>query len=601
MGKVKRRRDIPVNPFSTGGGGTYFELLVAAYYIAEMLSDKVARGLPEGPVGAVELQQRNRGRPVDDVIVIGSDSAETTLSLQVKHGLSFTTGNRHLADALAQCWRWFTKPTFDPDRDTIGIAFDEASNIGKVRQQLPELFDWARKSKSAATFIQKALHFSNKRQLISVFQNVLGKVAGRAISQNELWRFFRVFIVISFDFGDPTARDATDLTNTLRNLVANRNSQKARQVLAHLFKESSEYAQAGGEITTEKMLPRLPPAVRTRLPASTVVQHKPVASVLRDQVSNELQSQQNSRKYIPALFVESGSAKDVIRAFCNPLLFLRKATADFAVIDTSFLNRLLVRLDRPLFDVTPPGIRKETSLFDLPTECDALSAFCDRKLADLRPFREGRRASVAALVSKDKAEFVDDIAYPIGNGASAVSRALTRVNDTIKSLRGGVFILRAAAGQGKTNFVCDLSRTLLRLELPCIFLTGKELRNAPLDDLNRSLFDLVIPRDWTTEEKLQSLHRLCHRRGAPLTIIIDAINEHPNLPQFAQALEQMISKLLNYGFVRIILTCRSEYFEHRFDNIAKASFADRIQYLDDIHERMEEDEKDRLLFVYLKF
>lgn len=51
-----------------------------------------------------------------------------------------------------------------------------------------------------------------------------------------------------------------------------------------------------------------------------------------------------------------------------------------------------------------------------------------------------------------------------------------------------------------------------------------------------------------------------------LYIIIDGINENKNLASFAQSLQQFIQRNIDNN-IKLLLTCRSEYFEERFGNL----------------------------------
>ena len=101
MGKLQvGKKTTPVSPFSTGGGGVHFELLVAVHYLIALLRQEVPRGVPDGMVQEVRLQQRNQDCPVDDIVVACRSSAATSsLYLQVKHDITFGK-NQPFAEVL---------------------------------------------------------------------------------------------------------------------------------------------------------------------------------------------------------------------------------------------------------------------------------------------------------------------------------------------------------------------------------------------------------------------------------------------------------------------------------------------------------------------
>lgn len=158
--EVKRRSKTFPSPFSTGGGGTRFEWLVATSYLVTLLRGEGARGLPGlGTVIEVRLQQRTMGFQVDDIIVLAAmGTRRAKLALQVKHNIRFTT-NDLFSDVMAACWRHFASRTFDQERDFVGVAIGEVCNIGRVRTHIQELLEWARTSATPQSFYTRVQKF----------------------------------------------------------------------------------------------------------------------------------------------------------------------------------------------------------------------------------------------------------------------------------------------------------------------------------------------------------------------------------------------------------------------------------------------------------
>jgi hypothetical protein len=91
------------------------------------------------------------------------------------------------------------------------------------------------------------------------------------------------------------------------------------------------------------------------------------------------------------------------------------------------------------------------------------------------------------------------------------------------------------------------------------------------------------------------------RRGTAGIILIDAINEHSDLKIFSLEIEKLIEKCVEYSHIRVILTCRSEYFDNRFGNLCKSSFSDRMVIEREIHQYMASENKYRMVKGYLQF
>ena len=86
------KRKIPVNPFSTGGGGEIFESLVPIYYLVSLLCKKTVRGYEEaGIVRETEFQQSWTGLKIDNMVITGNaQGIPHKIALQIKHQLVFS-------------------------------------------------------------------------------------------------------------------------------------------------------------------------------------------------------------------------------------------------------------------------------------------------------------------------------------------------------------------------------------------------------------------------------------------------------------------------------------------------------------------------------
>src|SRR3546814_9227804 len=80
------------SPELAGGSGFTFEDAVAAYYLAALLAEAYAPGIPDHTVVRVAVQQRHFKQPLDDVIVDfrGANGGTARLSLQVKRALTIS-------------------------------------------------------------------------------------------------------------------------------------------------------------------------------------------------------------------------------------------------------------------------------------------------------------------------------------------------------------------------------------------------------------------------------------------------------------------------------------------------------------------------------
>ena len=171
----------------------------------------------------------------------------------------------------------------------------------------------------------------------------------------------------------------------------------------------------------------------------------------------------------------------------------------------------------------------------------------------------------------------------------------------LEFLRARVALITESAGQGKTNFLCDFSeKFLLRREIPTVFLTGAEVNAS---DLRRSLLHRVFPDspNHSFEEFLDNLKSYCYEQKKFFVIIIDGINENYDSKLMSQNLETFVSELLEHDFIKIVLSCRSEYYVYNFSNFEKSSFANETKKITSLLPRHpNNDLKKKLLRIYFK-
>lgn len=598
--KKARKTAPPVSPFSTGGGGIRFETLVALSYVVSLLNMEFPRGA-SGIVRSVRLQQRNRSCPVDDIVVSVDEGHQlvSALALQVKHALGFSD-NREFREVVRSCWEHSTVHGFRAGIDKIGVAIGEASYILKVRTHLQEMLDWAAKSESGGAFFLKAQKFKEKAAYLRMFSTILSDAATRPLSEEEIWLFLRSFVVIPFEFDTPGSRDSRDLYNGLLRVVPGRDPVKTRSFTALLEKMVLDYAPRAGEITLDGILTGIPETAELLIPSNLDRTLRTTREALALHARIQLDREKRSGRYIPDIFVEVSYLKDQVRGFVHPLLFLRKTLDDFRRFDTSRLNQLLSMIGQPEYHAALPRS------MPLPADLGQMYDSCQQLVADIQKEDATLRAMALSADSPAKQHVAQEVYYALSPVVSSLVSQLAGMLDDVKTLRAQVLILLGRAGHGKTNFVCDLAENVLgKRGLPFIFICGRDISRADPQHIGERLVRLVFGDrfDGQLDSMICELERLSRSVGAPVTIVVDGINEHVDLPAFAPALENLVGRLVTSPAIRVVLTCRSEYYEDRFSNLAKAGFADRTVTVG-IGERgfeMSDKHKKQMMEGYLHF
>ena len=318
----------------------------------------------------------------------------------------------------------------------------------------------------------------------------------------------------------------------------------------------------------------------------------------------QITKEKNHKRYIPDVFVEVACVKDKARFFAHPVLFLNKVAEDIGLLNLSRLNAFLLKLSLEPISLglsveTVNGIDEvEGHVLHL---LGALQHLRDRlsPYSSLEP-----KPSLEEIIPADRRYIYKAIWFPLGGAASALRRRVDERIDDLKAIQARVLFIVARAGQGKTNFVCDFAENVLgKRSIPCLFFTGQEIRYEDPDKIGEYIAEAAFGDryDGSIEAMLRDLEELCLLTQTPVTIIIDGINEHSNINAFSHRLEKLIERILEHEFIKIILTCRSEYFDQRFDNLRQASFAQETYFVEDFEQCMSNIHKDHLLDAYFRF
>lgn len=442
---------------------------------------------------------------------------------------------------------------------------DLGDESAQVAFQVTSKRDSAKVRNTLETFVKYQHYKRYKHLIIYIITKKQGSYAGTGWSAiiDEKFRFSK----------DHDIRDFTDLLHDVRHLPLDK-VLKVQAILEEHF-------------GTVKPLP-----VRTLVDA---------------QVQRQLDRQKNSGKYIPGICVEVANVKDKARFFAHPALFLQKALDDVHRLSLSEVNRVLTKLSVPTlefrWDDEPSA---SVNIVDVYDHIAFLRKFLRRFRNEIYPFTypwRSRKALGNDIIPHHKAYVYKDMQYVLGAAATAITRDIDELLDSIEAMSSRVLLIVGRAGQGKTNFVCDLVETaLLTRDIPCVFFTGHDFNHAGAQQISRYFVQTLFgDRVDSLDEALRFLDELALGSNTPTIVIIDGINEHTSVRQFSHYLERFIERVLEYTNLKVVLTCRSEYFEERFSNLRQASFAESILYIDDLERHMSETHREEMVRGYFRY
>jgi hypothetical protein len=151
--------------------------------------------------------------------------------------------------------------------------------------------------------------------------------------------------------------------------------------------------------------------------------------------------------------------------------------------------------------------------------------------------------------------------------------------------------------------VCDfVENFLLKHEIPCAYLNGRKISAVQAPDLGDTIQRLLLGGKTSSfEQAAQLLSEHAARVNMPFVLVIDGLNEHRRIPLFAEQLEVFIPKMLNHPHLKLLLTCRSEFFDARFGSLTKHPLLDHTFLFKAQEQRMAEAAHEELIDGYFKF
>jgi len=320
----------------------------------------------------------------------------------------------------------------------------------------------------------------------------------------------------------------------------------------------------------------------------------------------KIEDEKRTKKYIPSVFVETSETKEEMRYFANPMFFYRKIDDDLRRIDLAGFNKLL-------------GMAKVDPVADNLGEIATLKA--PNNLSELRARLVLQSSALKALQEHvspfswygDRAEqfkpsdystgYWEVFRYNIESYGSGAFRSLEKVSKKIGIAQAKIFLVTGMAGQGKTNFICDLIENQFRVfEVPTIFIPARSLNDYPgpnriLSYIKNNRFAPDVPSLHDLFTLLNNVAEECQK---PFVIAIDGINEVGDLNGFVAELRVFLEALCQYDFVKIVLTCRTEFFDHKFAGVFEHQFSKHLYRVQDLRSEMSDNDKSRLLSAYLR-
>lgn len=321
--------------------------------------------------------------------------------------------------------------------------------------------------------------------------------------------------------------------------------------------------------------------------------------------AQKIKDEKSSKKYIPSVFVETTKTKEEMRYFSNPLFFCEKIDDRLAVFDLIEYNRVLKLSHMEPIDLEP-GITAASpypeTIPELFTRLEAQLEGISQMKAHLLPYTHKGKAEETFGSHDYLSGYWEVFRISLTHGSMGLTRSLNEIQKMAELAKKRIFLITGMAGQGKTNFICDLVENQFRqFEIPTIFVPARRLNDYP--GPNRLLSYIANNRYSPEFSDLHELFKLLNAVaadfGKPFIIAIDGINEVSDLDGFVSELRVFLDALCQYEFVKIIISCRSEFFDHKFADLFYPQFSEALHRVQDLRSKMSDENKSQLIVSYL--
>ena len=343
----------------------------------------------------------------------------------------------------------------------------------------------------------------------------------------------------------------------------------------------------------------LPPFIKLYKQYRKKITRKVIKKSLNKFTINRIAKMKSSTKYIPEVFMEIDNLKEKTRYFTDPVLFWQKATESVNRLDFHTLNKCNRKFGLPIFNsALPKKINKNLKISEISERSKELIKFLESKISELDFYVY---ENIKNKIHEDgQFNFQEQgLQYEF---ITLYQSKFRKILNFVNLFNERVLFITSKAGQGKTNFVCDFTENvLLKKGQLSLFLNAEELSFSR--EIEKLIYAKLLENKYEGdfEELMKKIESLCRTENKLFIFIIDGLNENSNTIIFSKQLENFAENLMKYNFVRIIFTCRTEYFEQRFSNFKRASFLEKIIFIDDIHSKMHKVKKKRLVKAYFKF
>lgn len=263
-----------------------------------------------------------------------------------------------------------------------------------------------------------------------------------------------------------------------------------------------------------------------------------------------------NRKYIPQIFIEMNNTKESFRYLAHPILFINKGINEIDKIDISSFNLVLETFGIETVYFSPHfsiNFEDNSNFF---SSVESLKKEIDQFALAIRS-KDQKFGVTKNNFDFSKALFGQQFGFIFD---------LEKISQNMQAINQSITILKANAGQGKTNFLCDfVKKFLLVHKIPVVTFEATDIIN---DDIVRTINRFIESNlKLSKSDFIHIMNEEWKYRSKQFIVIVDGMNEIGNTAHFEQSVYLLKNEYEDLPWFKIILSCRDELFKERYPRI----------------------------------
>lgn len=263
----------------------------------------------------------------------------------------------------------------------------------------------------------------------------------------------------------------------------------------------------------------------------------------------QVQRFQREGKYLPATYIELNDSTEYLRYFIFSYRWKHRIIRQYNHLFHGYEGKRLKKLLGP---IAKYRLSYFTSISELN---DTLSLMHDK----LDSVRKERR---------ELYEKYGQVVWAIANNTYNHVYAIEKMQDLCVMMQQKNVVLVGSAGNGKTSLLCRMSEVAIANKMPCLLVNSRDIKEDCTKYITKKIPILPKLKNMTRLYlRLISLVLFFQRKY--FYIFVDAINENDR-EVFTNSISTLLETFSKYSRIRVLLTCRREYFDSRYKTLFSA-------------------------------